>query len=35
MNEWEKRGKVSKTPFADLSKKLKVRFNFAPKAICD
>ncbi|GBB98183.1 hypothetical protein RclHR1_03160003 [Rhizophagus clarus] len=35
MNEWEKHGKHSKTPFVDLSKKLKIRFNFEPKAICD
>jgi hypothetical protein len=37
MAEWENQGKISKTPFAGLSKKLKEqhKFNFEPKAICD
>jgi len=35
MNEWEKHGKNSKTPFADLSKKLKDRYNFESKALND
>ncbi|CAB5389360.1 unnamed protein product [Rhizophagus irregularis] len=37
MAEWEKKGKIIKTPFVELSKKLKDEheLNFESKAICD
>ncbi|RIA84230.1 hypothetical protein C1645_423556 [Glomus cerebriforme] len=36
MKEWEKQGKISKSPFANLAKKLKSNgYNFDSKAICD
>jgi hypothetical protein len=37
MTEWEKEGKIIKTPFVELSKKLRDehKLNFEPKSICD